>query len=154
MKSGTETNLNPLCSLEGKPSWAHLIRLAGDRTAILFQELRRRIARIDGLQEELHDHGSEWGWGPRYRLGERILFSARLLPGRLEAKIELEGALKEKILASRKIAGHLKEAMGSAVTSAETTELLIDLSNLPLARSFAQLVIMKSRFGHRQRAAT
>ena len=42
-----------------KPDWARFTRLAGDHAAILFEDLRRRVSRIDGLREELFYHAPE-----------------------------------------------------------------------------------------------
>ncbi len=67
------------------PQWAELTRWAGDKASILFEDLRRRIGVIDGLQEALHFAGPEVGWVPRYRVGHAVLFDAHLFPGVLEA---------------------------------------------------------------------
>ena len=145
LEPGIDAHQNPFRAAHAKPHWAELIRLAGDRAAILFQELRRHLRRIDGLQEELHYFGPERGWAPRYRVGEGILFTARILPGRLEATVSLEGPLKETLLASPRIAARLKDAIRSTGSSGSGTELRVWLSNRAVVRSFAQLVVFKNK---------
>jgi hypothetical protein len=85
---------------EVKPTWAQLTRLGGDRVAILFEDLRRRIGVIDGLIEDLYFAGCEEGWVPRYRLGGEtvalIRISSRRLAGVLCAGIAGERAGSEK----------------------------------------------------------
>lgn len=152
IEPGGDEHENPFRAAHAKPHWAELIRLAGDRAAILFQELRRHMRRIDGLQEELHYFGPEWGWAPRYRVGEGILFTAHILPGRLEATVSLEGPLKETLLASPRIAARLKDGIRSAGFSGSGAELRVWLSNRAAVRSFAQLVAFKNKIAASRRA--
>ena len=145
MQAAADTPRNPFRNPKAKPHWAELSRLAGDRAAILFQELRRDIAKIEGLEEDLHYHGPAWGWAPRYRLGGRALFSAHILPGRLEASIELDDALREVSLKSLKVAASLKEAVRAMNSAGVFTALRLPLPNLTAVRAFARLVVIKSK---------
>lgn len=82
---------NPFRHPDVKPDWAQLTRLGGDRVAILFEELRRRVGVIDGLVEDLHFVGPEDGWVPRYSVnGETVAFT-HIGPGRLEATLHVAG---------------------------------------------------------------
>ncbi len=128
------------------PSWAQLTRLAGDRAAILFEDLRRRLGKIDGLREELYYHEAESGWAPRYKLGEQVLCTAHILPGILEASLELEAPLRESVLNSPRVAAVIREAVRRAPVAPGVVALRLRLSNASLVRSFATIVIMKSRF--------
>jgi len=140
---------NPFRDPHAKPRWAELTRLAGDRAAILFEDLRRRLAGIDGLQEELFYAGPDDGWLPRYKAGEQVLFSAHILPGALEASIELEAPLRDRALASPRVAAGIKEALRRAALAPEGN-VRLRLSSASLVRSFARLVLMKSRFDNRR----
>jgi hypothetical protein len=137
---------NPFRDPRVRPQWAQLTRLAGDRAAILFEELRRRLGKIDGLREELSYQGPEWGWGPRYKVGERVLFSVVVLPGILEARAELEPPFRETLLHSSRVASRMKAATRRAPLIGDQTMLRVRLSNASLVRSFASMMIMKSKF--------
>lgn len=137
-----------------KPDWAQLTRLAGDRAAILFEELRRRVGAIDGLVEDLFYYGPEkasgteqvyWGWAPRYRVGETTLFSVAIRPAVLEAAVTLNGALRERLLESRKVARGIKEAIRGAPVGGDTTRLRVRPSSLAEVRAVASVVLMKSK---------
>ncbi len=138
-----ESVRNPIVAAHSNPHWAELIRRAGDRAAILFGELRQRVSRIDGLEEDLHDYGEEWGWAPRYRVGEQTLFIAHLLPGRLEASIDLNPSLKQSLLNSPRISAGLKETIRNAATDS-SSGLRIALPSLAAVRSFAKLVLIEA----------
>ncbi len=137
---------NPFRNPEAKPDWAKLTRLAGDRAAILFEELRRRLGRIEGIQEDLHYYGPDIGWAPRYRVRGDALFTAHILPGRLETTIGLESPLREKLLGSSRVASRIKDAIRSAPTGDGAAAPRVWLSNQATVRSFAQIVWMKSKF--------
>jgi hypothetical protein len=137
-----------------KPDWAQLTRLAGDRVAILFEELRRRVGAIDGLVEELFYYGPQeasgtdqvnWGWAPRYRVGETTLFSVTIRPADLEAGITLDGVLRERLLESQRVARGIKEAIRGAPVDGDTTRLRVRLSRLAEVRALASVVLMKSK---------
>ncbi len=97
--SDTGTLKNPFCDPNVKPDWAQLTRLGGDRVAILFEELRRRIGAIDGLIEDLHFASQDEGWVPRYSLDGVTIAHAHIGPGSLEVTLCLAGKVEveEKI---------------------------------------------------------
>ena len=105
---------NPFRNAKVKPDWAQLTRLGGDRVAILFEELRTSISRIQGLIEELHFCGPVEGWLPRYRVDNRILLKVQILPGNLNAMVELDEQHLNKFLNSAKVAGKVKKWLGTA----------------------------------------
>jgi len=115
---GTPTEISPIQypfrNAKAKPDWAQLTRLGGDSVAILFEELRTSISRIQGLIEELCFCGGEEGWVPRYRVDNRILFKVQILPGSLSATIELNEEMVTKLLNSTKVAGRVKVWLGTA----------------------------------------
>ena len=136
-----------------KPDWARFTRLAGDRAAILFEDLRRRVSRIDGLREELfydaperaEHNGADWGWAPCYCIGPATLFSVFIRPGTLEGVMTLESPLRERLLGSARIAARIKEVIRSAPSATDVVTLRLPLRNSSDVRSFANLVILKSK---------
>ncbi len=139
-----------------KPDWARFTRLAGDHAAILFEDLRRRVSRIDGLREELFYHAPEgertdprsrtdWGWAPRYCIGQATLFGVFIRPGALEGVMTLESPLCERLLGSARIAARVKEAIRCASSEAGVATLRLPLRNSSDVRSFANLVTLKSK---------
>lgn len=145
MRLATEPRQNPFRDALRKPEWAQLTRLAGDRASICFEELRRRVSRIAGLEEELHYSGGEWGWTPRYRVGEQTLFTVHVLPGLLEASVDLEALLREKLLESLRVAAPLKETIRNSPVRHGTARTRVRLANRADVRSFANLVLVKSK---------
>ncbi len=150
------TPTNQLRDAAHKPDWARFTRLAGDHAAILFEDLRRRVSRIDGLREELFYHAPEgertdprsrtdWGWAPRYCIGQATLFGVFIRPGALEGVMTLESPLCERLLGSARIAARIKEAIQSAPSEAGVVTLRLPLRNVSDVRSFANLVILKSK---------
>jgi len=118
--------------------------------------LRRRVRRIDGLREELFYHAPEgertdprsrtdWGWAPRYCIGQATLFGVFIRPGALEGVMTLESPLCERLLGSARIAARIKEAIQSAPSEAGVVTLRLPLRNVSDVRSFANLVILKSK---------
>jgi hypothetical protein len=144
MSAPTSIPQNPFRDPEVKPSWAQLSRLAGDRAAIRFEELRNRVGAIAGLREELHFFGGDWGWAPRYLIGDVVLFAVCILPGDLEGAIELNGPLREDILKSR-IDGSTKDAIRRVPVGKTVASVKLLLSSMAAVRSFARLVLMKSK---------
>src|SRR5579863_1397157 len=128
-----------------RPDWAQLTRLAGDRAAIRFEALRRAISGIDGLVEELCYDGPDRGWVPRYRVGAIVLASVRISPGALEAAIELDGALRERVLESPRIAGSIKQAILAAPVAGGAIQLRLRLSSLAQVRALARVMLEKSK---------
>ncbi len=137
---------NPFRDPEAKPEWAQLTRLAGDRAAILFEDLRGRLSKIEGLQEELYYGGAGCGWVPRYCRRDKILCMVRILPGLLEAEVELERPLCENLLASPRVAAGIKKAMRSASLDESSACVRVQLADQATARAFASLVLLKSKY--------
>ena len=94
---------NPVTAGHTNLQWAQLTRLAGDRAAILFEDLRRRVGTIAGLVEELHYDSVAQCWTPRYRLGEEVLFTAHILPAALEATVTLGAGERISLLGLRRL---------------------------------------------------
>src|SRR2546428_9410083 len=109
MRLSPEFFQNPFRDARSRPEWAQLTRLAGDRASILFEDFRRCLSKIDGLQEELHYGGPERGWGPRYPGHGGGLFAGRGLPGILGGTVEIQAPPFPEPLRLPKIAESLKE---------------------------------------------
>ena len=139
---------NPFCNPDCPPQWAQLTRVAGDRAAIRFEDLRSHVADIEGLIEELHYLGPELGWAPRYRVGDDCLFVAHIAPGLLEASLELNSAARERVLDSRRVPTSIKKAVQAAVTSGGCTHVRVKLGNKASVREFANLMrFLSKNFG-------
>ncbi len=136
---------NPFRDPSLAPDWAQLTRLGGDRVALLFEDLRARLGKIGGIQEELRYHGPEWGWGPHYRLGGASLCAVRALPGRLEAVIEVEPASLPKLLGSPSLGAGVRSIVAQLFASGSPWQAPIVLSNRTTVRDFARLVVLKSK---------
>jgi hypothetical protein len=136
---------NPFCDPERPPQWAQLSRLAGDRAAIRFEDLRDQISNIEGLVEELHWLGPELGWAPRYRVGNNSLFVVSILPGRIEASLELDPGGCERALASRRVPAVLKATIRAAAEVSSPAKVRLKLTNRASVRAFASLVRFLSR---------
>jgi len=130
-----------------QPDWAQLTRLAGDRSAILFEELRQRVSVIDGLVEELIYQGSDVGWTPHYRCAATSLFSVLIRPGVLEAVIRLDRRERERALESTRVAHRIKQQIRSAPVENEVTHLHVPLAKVEDLRAFASLAVLKSQVG-------
>ena len=135
---------NPFQDPTVKPTWAQLSRLAGDRAAIRFEELRKKVGAIVWIPEDLHYSGADWGWVARYCVGSMVLFVVRILPGNLEGMVELDAPLREKVLKSR-IAGGIKEAVRRAPVSAGVASVSFLLSAMKDIHLFARVVLMRSK---------
>jgi hypothetical protein len=129
---------------EAKPTWAQLSRLGGDRVAILFEDLRKRIGAIDGLVEDLHFAGREEGWVPRYTVGRRELFRARILPGTLEATVRLGASEFAALVALRSVRAATKSALESNRSSEGESHAHFILKNVSDVCSFSRLIVALS----------
>ena len=136
---------NPFRDPDARPQWAQLTRLAGDRAAILFEELRRQISRIDGLREELHYYGAQDGWVPRYSVGSQQLFTAHIEPGRLAVTLAIDQRLRQGLAASANIGPGIKSAVETASADDGRAMVRIELPTVATIRSFAHLVVAKNR---------
>lgn len=146
MSMAPESRPNPFRDPAARPEWAQLTRLAGDRAAILFEELRRQLSRIDGVQEELHYDGAGRGWVPRYRVKENILCAVQISPGLLEARVELESALRERLLLWPRVSAEIKQALRGAALDKGIASLRLRLSSRSGVRSLANLAALKNKF--------
>ena len=137
-----EVRLNPFNDPATKPQWAQLTRLGGDRVAILFEDLRRQIAKIDGIIESLSYSGSEEGWVAEYRADGTTLFTARIFPGVLEVTMVFDGSGFEQLISSEKLGARMKDALRNAENSGF---IRLDLNHSSAVRSFANLIVIKSK---------
>jgi len=128
-----------------KPEWARFTRLGGDHVAILFEELRTRISAISGLVEEMYFSGPAQGWGPRYRVGDKVLLKVNITPGNLGATIEMEEKVFTKLLRSPKNAGKIKKWFRTVSIREGIALLSVRLSNRADVCSLANLVIRINR---------
>lgn len=136
---------NAVTAARAGSQWAQLTRLAGDRAAILFEELRKRVGTIPGLVEELRYDGVEKRWTPHYRLGEEALFAAPILPAALEATTTLDAFEREKLLGSRRIGLAMKQSIARAPTVGGSVHMRVRLNSQATVRAFAALIVMKSK---------
>ncbi|MBI1941621.1 MAG: DUF3788 family protein [Acidobacteria bacterium] len=144
MSVPTSLSKNPFRDPEIKPTWAQLSRLAGDRAAIRFEELRSRVGAVAGLREELRYCGADGGWVVRYSVGDAVLFTVHILPGNLEAGIEMDQSLREKVLKSR-ITGGVKDAVRRVSGEKTAAGVKLSLATRAAVRAFVRLVLIKSK---------
>jgi hypothetical protein len=138
-----ESSLNPVRGPAKKPEWAQLIRLGGDRVAILFKELRKSVGTVDGIVERLGY--SEGRWVVQYDVGGTELFTARISPGLLEAVIRFSPAEQERLLRMRNLSGTMKDAIRSGKNEAGSNVTRLPLTDRRTVRSFASFVKAKSK---------
>jgi len=138
---------NPVTAGHTNLQWAQLTRLAGDRAAILFEDLRRRVGTIAGLVEELHYHGDRWT--PRYRLGEAVLFTAHILPAALEGTVTLAVGERITLLGLRRLSSTMKRLIREAPIVEGEVSVRVRLNSRVAVREFSTLVIMKSKLNLR-----
>ena len=134
---------DPLVHSGSKPTWGQIARLCGDRVAILFEELRRRVAHILGLMEDLCLDETSLTWTPRYRVNGRAIFVVEISPGALEAQMELTRAESEKLAASRKLSRRAKSWLDAA--RAGSSPFRVRLSNSADVSSLAGLASQLSK---------
>jgi hypothetical protein len=125
-----------------KPQWGQLIRLGGDRVAILFKELRTSLGNIDGIIEGLYFSGVDDGWVVRYCVRNTELFTTRILPGALEVKLPSESADAERPFQMPPLSAVLKRAM---LNSKDVNSTRFCLNNRAAVRSFSNLVAARSK---------
>jgi hypothetical protein len=130
---------------KAKPTWEQLSRLGGDRVAILFEDLRRRVGAIEGVVEDMRFAGREEGWAPSYSAGERELFTVRIVPGRLEGVLRVGERERAALLARCSTSAAAKRALASGRSAAGESEARWVLKNASDVRSFAGLAARLSR---------
>ena len=136
---------NPVTAGHTNLQWAQLTRLAGDRAAILFEDLRRRVGNIAGLVEELHYDGVAQCWTPRYRLGEEVLFTAHILPAALEATLTLAAGERISLLGLRRLSSTMKQLIRQAPLVGGQVSVRVRLNSRVAVRAFASLVVTRCR---------
>jgi hypothetical protein len=136
---------NPVTAGHTNPQWAQLTRLAGDRAAILFEDLRRRVGAIEGLIEELHYDGVAERWTPRYRLGEEVLFTADILPAVLEATLTLDAGERLSLLRSRRLSSAMRQLIQQTPMVEGPVSVRVRLNSRAAVGAFSTLVAMKSK---------
>ena len=143
---------NPYRDPHVQPEWAQFTRLAGDRAAILFEELRAAIGDIEGLREDVHFVSEDVGWAPRYRLGESTLFVVRILPGFLEAIMDLERSEREALLAAKGVSREIKDILQKAAGHDSSAAIRVRLDSRSQVSCWARLVKARGRLVARQAA--
>ncbi len=123
-----------------------MVRWGGDRVTVLFDELRRSLASVEGLNEDLHFLGPEEGWAPRFRVGERTLFVAHIAPGSLEVTMLLGPVERERLEHATK-SRKLKSLLAQAAQRPEGIIIRMQAANSNDVRSFASLVKLACRLG-------
>jgi hypothetical protein len=141
----TESPLNLVRGPAKKPGWAQLVRLGGDRVAILFDELRKLVGRIDGIVERLQYSAPEDRWIVQYQAGGLELFTVRISPGLLEAGMLLSPSEIETVLKLRKLCGTLKNEIRAAAGHSESCPIRFALKDRRTVSSFANLVRVKDK---------
>ncbi len=136
---------NPVTAGHASPQWAQLSRLAGDRAAILFEELRKRVGAIPGLVEELRYDEVEKRWTPHYLLGAEVLFTAHILPAALEAMTALSASQRDRLLRSRKIGLAMRQIIEKAPMVGGSVPVRVRLNNQAAVGAFAAVITAKSR---------
>lgn len=145
MISATHYRTNPVRGPAKKPEWAQMIRLGGDRVAVLLDELRKAVGKVDGIVEKLHCSPTEACWIGLYRLGGAGLFTLRVLPGLPEASILLSRAEADYFLGTRKLSATIRDAIRNAAGGKGPILLRLPRRDRRLIGSVASLVTGKSR---------
>lgn len=137
------SNESPLNLVRGparKPGWAQLIRLGGDSVAILFDELRKSVGKIDGVVERLHYSARERRWMVQYRVEDAELFSVWISPGLLEAAMALNRSDVEMLLRHHKLSGTIRDTIRASAKDPGQSFIRFPLKDRRSVRSFASLV--------------
>jgi hypothetical protein len=145
---------NPVTASHTNQQWAQLTRLAGDRAAILFEDLRTRVSVIAGLVEELHYDGVAERWTPRYRVGEEVLFTAHILPAALEAALTLDPGERLSLLGSRRLSSTIKHLIQQTPVVEGQVSVRVRLNSRAAVGAFSTLVAMKSKLASKRLRVT
>lgn len=127
-----------------RPEWAQMIRLGGDRVAVLFEELRKSLGKVDGIVERLSRSGREAGWAVRYDVSGAVMLTARISPGLLEVDIPLNPSERESLLRTRGLGERIKVAIRS-LNNEDPNLLTLPLTDRRAVLAVANLVRVKSR---------
>ncbi len=126
-----------------KPEWSQLVRMAGDRAAILCNELRGHLGKLGDVREEIRYYGSELGWMPRYQFGRTTLCRVHMLPGRAEVSVPMDRAAQKNFLSVEKLPVSLRTAIRKVRFPEKIAYLRIPLKSPSTARSVARLLRLK-----------
>lgn len=143
--SSNESPLNLVRGPARKPGWAQLIRLGGDRVAILFDELRQLVGKIDGVVERLHYSARERRWMVQYRVGDAELFTVWISPGLLEAAMALNRSDVERLLRNHNLSGTIRDTIRAGAKEPGQRFIRFPLKDRRSVLSFASLVKAKNR---------
>ena len=122
-----------------------MIRLGGDRVAILFEELRKAVGKVDGIVERLDYSASEDRWVVQYCAGGTELFTVRISAGLLEAGMGISRSEAEILLGTHNLSGTIKDAVRKGASGTGSNFLKLPLTDRRRVRSFANLVKAKSK---------
>jgi hypothetical protein len=136
---------NPVTAAHSNLQWAQLTRLAGDRAALLFEDLRRRVGTIAGLIEELHYDDVAERWTPRYLFGAQVVFTAHILPAALEVMLTLTADERISLLGSRRLSSAMKQFLRQAPRIDGQVSVRVPLNSRAAVREFASLVVSRCR---------
>lgn len=142
---GEQRAENPFRDAGTQPDWAQFTRLGGDRVTILFEDLRGRLGAIEELSEDMHYAGPEEGWRARYRLGDALLFTARIFPGVLEATLWVSARERNRLLQRQSGGAALGKALSEAQGEGDLWAARLVLKNSSGVRSFARWVVHLSK---------
>lgn len=145
MGAGVESPLNLVRGPARRPEWAHLIRLGGDRVAVLFEELRKSIGKVDGIVERLRYLESKSRWVVQYEVGDTELCTMRISPGLLEAEIALGSEDVTKLSRAGKLEKDLQGAGRDNGIQTDLKSVKLALTDRWTVRQFAGLVAAKSK---------
>jgi hypothetical protein len=145
MTASIESPLNWICGPAKEPGWAQLIRLGGDRVAVLFEELRRAVGKVDGIVERLHYLSGECRWAVQYCVGGIELFAVRISPGTLEVAMPLSRSDAEILLRTHNLSAGMKDAIRRNASGTGSNALRLPLTDRRLVRSFATAVKAKGK---------
>ncbi|MEJ2006768.1 MAG: hypothetical protein P8Z30_01195 [Acidobacteriota bacterium] len=152
MMASPESPLNFVHGPAKKPEWAQMVRLGGERVAVLFEELRRSVGKIDGIVEKLCYSGREGGWVVQYRVSGVELLTMRIAPGLLEVSIPLSPSEREILPGMRNLSGTIKDAIrGISNNEVESNSVRVPLTNRRRVHSVANLVMVKARLAQKLR---
>jgi hypothetical protein len=137
--ASADSPLNLVRGAAAKAGWAQLIRLGGDHVAILFDELRKAVGRIDGVVQRLHYSSSEERWVVQYEVGDAELFAVRISPGVLEAGMALSRSEVERLLQNRTVSKTVRDVIQNSAREAGSSSVRFLLRHRRTVRSFANL---------------
>lgn len=143
MAVSSESPLNLVRGPAKKPEWANLIRQGGDRVAVLFEEMRKSLGKVEGIVERLHYAEKDARWVVQYKVGNRELCAVRISPGLLEAEIVLRQEDSDKLSRSLKPGG--QDAVVARPGETGLSSVRVRLKDRRTVRLIARLVAVQSK---------